>query len=117
MNLATWSLRNPSAAILIFILLTFAGLWGFHKLNVQDFPDMEFPMVSVSLSQPGAVPAQLETEVARKAEDALSNLQLLRHINTTVSRGNVSNPTKPGHLIERCDDYRVASQCFVDRKG
>ncbi|MEY4588926.1 MAG: hypothetical protein RL497_1002 [Pseudomonadota bacterium] len=90
MNLATWSLRNPSAAILIFILLTFAGLWGFHKLNIQDFPDLDFPMVSVSLSQPGAAPAQLETEVARKVEDALANLQLLRHTYTTVSRGNVS---------------------------
>jgi multidrug efflux pump subunit AcrB len=90
MNFATWSLRNPSAAILIFILLTFAGLWGFHKLNIQDFPDMDLPMVNVSLSQPGAAPEQLETEVARKAEDALANLQLLRHTHTTISRGNVS---------------------------
>lgn len=90
MNLATWSLRNPSAAILIFILLTFAGFWGFHKLNVQDFPDLDFPMVSITLIQPGAAPAQLETEVARKAEDALANLQLLRHTYTTVSRGTVS---------------------------
>jgi len=90
MNLATWSLRNPSAAILIFILLTVAGLWGFHKLNVQDFPDMDLPMVNVSLSQPGAAPAQLETEVARKAEDALANLQLLRHTYTTISHGNVN---------------------------
>ncbi|HEY0892399.1 MAG TPA: efflux RND transporter permease subunit [Cellvibrio sp.] len=90
MNLATWSLRNPSAAILIFILLTVAGLWGFHKLNVQDFPDLDLPMVNVSLSQPGAAPAQLETEVARKAEDALANLQLLRHTYTTISHGNVN---------------------------
>src|SRR6187402_1222912 len=90
MNFATWSLRNPSAAILIFILLTFAGLWGFHKLNVQDFPDLDLPMVNVSLSQPGAAPAQLETEVARKAEDALANLQLLRHTYTTISHGNVN---------------------------
>lgn len=90
MNLATWSLRNPSAATLIFILLTVAGLWGFHKLNVQDFPDLDLPMVTVSLSQPGAAPAQLETEVARKAEDAIANLQLLRHTYTTVSQGNVN---------------------------
>lgn len=90
MNLATWSLRNPSAAILTFILLTFAGLWGFHNLNIQDFPDMDLPMVTVSLNQPGAAPAQLETEVARKAENALANLQLLRHTHTTISRGNVS---------------------------
>ncbi len=90
MNLATWSLRNPSAAILIFILLTLTGLWGFHKLKVQDFPDMDLPMVNVTLNQPGAAPSQLETEVARKAEDALANLKLLRHTHTTVSSGSVA---------------------------
>jgi multidrug efflux pump subunit AcrB len=90
MNLATWSLRNPSAAVLIFILLSLAGVWGFHKLNIQDMPDMVFPMVSISLSQPGAAPSQLETEVARKVEDALSNLTLVRHIYTTASQGNVA---------------------------
>ncbi len=89
MNLATWSLRNPSAAILLFILLTLSGVWGFHKLNIQDMPDMVFPMVSITLSQPGAAPSQLETEVARKVEDALSNLTLVRHIYTTASQGNV----------------------------
>ena len=90
MNLATWSLRNPSAAILLFILLSLAGVWGFQKLNIQDMPDMVFPMVSITLSQPGAAPAQLETEVARKVEDALSNLTLVRHIYTTASQGNVA---------------------------
>lgn len=90
MNLATWSLRNPSAAILLFILLSLAGVWGFHKLNIQDMPDMVFPMVSISLSQPGAAPSQLETEVARKVEDALANLTLVRHIYTTASQGNVA---------------------------
>lgn len=90
MNLATWSLRNPSAAILLFVLLTLSGLWGFHKLNIQDMPDMVFPMVSISLSQPGAAPSQLEMEVARKVEDALSNLTLVRHIYTTASQGNVA---------------------------
>jgi multidrug efflux pump subunit AcrB len=89
MNLATWSLRNPNAAILLFILLTFSGLWGFNKLRIQDMPDMVFPMVSIALSQPGVAPSQLETEVARKVEDALSNLTLLRHTYTTVSRGRI----------------------------
>src|SRR5690606_25117299 len=51
---------------------------------------MVFPMVSISLSQPGAAPSQLETEVARKVEDALANLTLVRHIYTTASQGNVA---------------------------
>lgn len=90
MNLATWSLRNPSAALLLFMLLTLSGFWGFYKLNIQDMPDMDFPMVSVTLIQPGAAPSQLETEVARKVEDAISNIVLLRHTYTTISQGTVS---------------------------
>jgi multidrug efflux pump subunit AcrB len=44
----------------------------------------------VTLSQPGAAPAQLETEIARKVEDSLSTLQGLKHLRTTVTSGRVS---------------------------
>lgn len=90
MNFATWSIRNPIPSILLFILLTFAGFWGFQSLPTQDLPDLDLPMVTVTLAQPGAAPAQLETEVARKAEDALATLTGLRHLRTSVTDGLVS---------------------------
>lgn len=90
MNLATWSIRNPIPVTLFFLLLTLAGLWGFHKLGVQDFPDLDFPAINVVLTQPGAAPAQLETEVARKVEDKIAAVRNLRYLNTTVSEGEVS---------------------------
>jgi multidrug efflux pump subunit AcrB len=65
MNFATWSIRNPIPSILLFILLSLAGFWGFARLPIQDLPDLELPAVTITLSQPGAAPAQLETEVAR----------------------------------------------------
>jgi multidrug efflux pump subunit AcrB len=90
MNLATWSIRNPIPASLLFILLTLAGLWGFRQLHVQDFPDLDFPTVNVALKLPGAAPSQLETEVAKKVEDKLATLARLAHMSTTISDGNVS---------------------------
>ncbi len=90
MNFATWSIRNPIPSILLFALLALAGLWGFQKLPTQDLPDLDLPMVTVALSQPGAAPAQLETEVARKVEDALATLSGLNHLSTSVTDGLVS---------------------------
>lgn len=90
MNFATWSIRNPVPTILLFALLSFAGFYGFKQLPIQNFPDIDLPSVNVSLSLPGAAPAQLETEVARRVEDTLSTLQGLRHLRTTITTGRVS---------------------------
>lgn len=90
MNFATWSIRNPVPTILLFALLSFAGFYGFKQLPIQNFPDIDLPAVNVTLSLPGAAPAQLETEVARRVEDTLSTLQGLRHLRTTITTGRVS---------------------------
>ncbi|AST30401.1 efflux RND transporter permease subunit [Ralstonia pseudosolanacearum] len=90
MNISSWSIRNPVPAVLCFILLTVFGLIGFHKLQVQDFPDMDLPTISISASLEGAAPSQLENEVARKIEDKLTSLSQLDHITTKITDGAVS---------------------------
>ena len=57
MNVSSWSIRNPIPAILLFLLLTLAGLMGFRAMKVQNMPDIDLPMVIVSASLPGAAPA------------------------------------------------------------
>jgi len=52
MNFATWSIRNPIPAILLFAMLTFAGIWGFRALPIQNFPDVDLPRVTVTLFSP-----------------------------------------------------------------
>ncbi len=89
MNFATWSIRNPIPSILLFILLTLAGIIGFKALPIQNFPDMELPAINITLSLPGAAPAQLETEIARKVEDSLATLARIKHINTSITDGQV----------------------------
>ena len=111
MNVSSWSIRNPIPAVMLFVLLTFAGFLSFSAMKVQNFPDIDLPTVSVSASLPGAAPAQLETDVARKIENAIATLQGLKHIYTKVQDGAVTITAefrleKP--VQEAVDDVRSA---------
>ena len=90
MNFSSWSIRNPIAVILLFLALTIAGLVSFGKMRIQNMPDMDYPVVTVSASLDGATPGQLENDVARKIENALVDLQGIRHISSTLGDGTVS---------------------------
>jgi len=89
-NVSSWSIRNPIPSVLLFILLTLAGLMSFRAMKVQNFPDIELPTVVVTAVLPGAAPAQLETEVARKIENSIASLQAVKHIYTKVQDGLVT---------------------------
>jgi len=90
MNFSSLSIRHPVPAILLFILLSALGMLGFHRLQIQDFPDTDLPTVNITAALEGAAPAQLETEVARKIEDKLTSLPKLDHVTTTITDGSVS---------------------------
>ena len=87
MNLSTWSIRNPIPTLLLFLLLTGMGMLSFQAMKIQNFPDVELPTISVSAALPGAAPAQLETEVARKIENSVATLTGVKHIYTRVQEG------------------------------
>ncbi|WP_042589439.1 efflux RND transporter permease subunit, partial [Ralstonia solanacearum] len=114
MNFATWSIRNPVPAILLFILLTLAGLYGFRELPVANLPDLDLPSVTISLTQPGAAPAQLETEVARKVENSLATLSGVKHMRTSITDGQVSI-TLEFILEKKLSDALIETKDAVDR--
>ena len=89
MNFSSLSIKNPIPAIMLFALLSLAGLLAYRTSVVQDFPDIELPIVTVTALLPGAAPAQLETEVARKIEDSIATLQGIKNIYTSVLDGQV----------------------------
>jgi multidrug efflux pump subunit AcrB len=89
-NFSALSIRNPIPAIMLFALLTLAGLLAYKANKVQDFPDIELPIVTVSATLDGAAPAQLETEVARKIEDSVATLQGVKNIYARVLDGVVT---------------------------
>jgi len=113
LNVSSWSIRNPIPAVMLFVLLSVAGFIAFGAMKVQNFPDLDLPTITVSASLPGAAPTQLETDVARKLENALAPLQGLKHITTKVQDGTVSitaefRMEKP--VQEAVDDVRSAVQ-------
>jgi multidrug efflux pump subunit AcrB len=87
MNFSAWAIRNPVPVILLYVLVTVAGIVGFVRLPVQDMPDLDFPMVTVVATLPGATPASLETEVTRKIEDSIGSISGVKHITSTVNDG------------------------------
>ena len=89
MNVSAWSIRNPIPGVLLFILLTVLGLMGFRAMKIQNFPDVDLPMVTVTASLPGAAPGQLETEVARKIENSVATIQGVKHIYAKIQDGVV----------------------------
>ena len=89
-NFSSLSIRNPVPAILLFAWLTILGLFAFRGLGIQAYPTVDLPIIMVSATQEGMAPAQLEQEVARKIEDAIAPLSLLRHVRTVIVDGAVS---------------------------
>src|SRR5574337_201713 len=110
-NVSSWSIRTPTPSVLLFVMLTLIGLVGFRAMKIQQFPDVELPTVVVTASLPGASPAQMETEVARKIENSVATLQNVKHIYTLVQDGNATITVefrleKP--IQEAVDDVRAA---------
>ena len=87
MNVSAWSIRNPLASILLFILLFFGGWHGFNAMRIQQFPDMDFPVVVVSVSLSGASPQQLESDVAKKVESRVASLDGVKKIRSALQSG------------------------------
>ncbi len=113
MNVSAWCIRNPIASIMFFVMLCFAGVMSYQSMQVQNFPDLDVPNIVISASLPGASPAQLETEVARKIENAIAGIQGLKNIYTKVQDGvatitaefRLEKPTQ-----EALDEVRSAVQ-------
>ena len=111
MNVSAWSIRNPIPSVMLFIMLSLAGLLCFHWMKIQQFPDIELPTITVTAALPGASPPQLETEVARKLENSVATLQGLKNQYTTITDGSVTITAEfvlEKSIQEALDDTRNA---------
>jgi len=87
-RLSAWAIRNPIPVVVMTMALTIVGLASFSVLPIKRYPNVEFPVVSVSVIQTGAAPTEMETQITRPIEDALTGLSGLRHITSNVSLGS-----------------------------
>ncbi len=91
-NISAVAIRHPVPPIVLFIILTLAGLISFWKMDITGNPDIDFPIVNVGVSRPGAAPSELEQEVTKKIEDAVSNITGIDHVSSNITDG-YSNTT------------------------
>lgn len=111
LNVSAYSIRNPLVAILLFVLLTLGGLYGFMQMKVQQFPDIDLPAVVVTVTLPGAAPSQLENDIAKKIENKLTSIEGVKHIRTTLQTGAATMVTEfvlEKDIQEAVDDVRSA---------
>ena len=87
MNFSAWSIRNPVAPLLAFFMLLVLGWQSFNALPVTRFPNIDIPVVAVTVAQPGAAPAEMETQVTKKIEDAVAGITGVKNIISTISDG------------------------------
>ena len=86
-RISSWSIRNPIPVIVLFIVLTLGGLVGFPQLRINSSPDIDYPIVAVTIAQSGASPAELESQVTRLVENSVAGLGGVHHIYSTVNEG------------------------------
>ncbi len=87
-NISAWSIRNPVIPLVAFTALLLAGLISFARMDVVNNPDIEFPAVNVSISQPGAAPTEIENQITQLVESAVRSINGVNSINSTASEGN-----------------------------
>jgi multidrug efflux pump subunit AcrB len=87
-NISAWSIKNPVPPLVLFALLLLAGVLSFRAMDVNNQPDVEFPAAQVLVSQPGAAPVELESQVTQRVEAAVRNITGVDEVNSFVSEGS-----------------------------
>ncbi|MDO8803302.1 MAG: efflux RND transporter permease subunit, partial [Elusimicrobiota bacterium] len=88
MTLSDFSIKNPVFAWMLMLGLIVFGAIGFSKMGISQMPDVDSPVVNVSVSLEGAAPEVMETQVADIIEGALMGIQGIREVSSKSSRGS-----------------------------
>jgi multidrug efflux pump subunit AcrB len=87
-NISAWSIRNPVVPIVLFIGLVLVGVISYIRMDIQQQPDIEFPLAIVQISQPGAAPTEIENQITQRVEAAVRSIAGVSSISSTASEGS-----------------------------
>jgi HAE1 family hydrophobic/amphiphilic exporter-1 len=87
LRISAWAIRNPVPVAVLFLALVVAGVIAYSGLAVKQWPNIDFPLVTVTVTENGAAPAQMETQVTRPVEDAIAGVSNVRQVLSSVSQG------------------------------
>ena len=89
MSLSDTSLKRPVAMGCLLIALAFLGLNAYRKMGLELMPKVDVPYISILTVWPGASPTDIEIDVAKKIEDAVSGVDGLKHVSSTCMENAV----------------------------
>ena len=87
MTLSDLSIKNPVFAWMLMVALIVFGSISFQRMGVSQMPNVDFPVLSVTLTWEGAAPEVMETDVVDVVEDTLTSIQGIRDISSTTRQG------------------------------
>jgi hydrophobe/amphiphile efflux-1 (HAE1) family protein len=87
LNVSAWAIRKPIPSLVLFIVLMILGVFSFQGLPITRFPNIDVPLVTVSVTQAGAAPSELQNQVTKRVEDSVAGVNGIKHITSTISEG------------------------------
>ena len=86
-NLSAWAIRRPIPSLVLFLVLITLGLMSFKDMPVTRIPNVDIPIVTVNITQSGAAPVELESQVTKRVEDAVAGVSNIKHIRSSITDG------------------------------
>ena len=87
LRVSSWAIKQPLVPFIIFISLLLAGIVAYVKLPINNWPDVQIPIVNVSIAMPSATPNEIETQITRRLEAGLATVGNIKHLNSTITDG------------------------------
>ena len=87
LRISTWGIQNPVPVAILFIALVALGSASYLKLPIKQRPNVTFPNVIITVTENGAAPSEMETQITRPIENALAGVSNIETIQSTVTRG------------------------------
>jgi HAE1 family hydrophobic/amphiphilic exporter-1 len=113
-NISAWAIRNPIPPIVLFLVLTVAGLVSYFRLPINQIPNIDIGIITVTVTQAGASPSELETQVTQDVEAALSSVEGVKRTTSSVTQG-VSTTTLELRIGADIDRAVEEARQAVDR--
>ncbi len=85
--ISAWAIRNPVPVAVLFIALVLAGWISYGGLAIKQYPNVQFPIVAVTVTENGAAPGEMETQITRPVEDAIAGVSGVNNVMSTVTQG------------------------------
>jgi hydrophobe/amphiphile efflux-1 (HAE1) family protein len=90
MNMSTWAIRSPVPSMALFLVLCVVGIVGFLRLPVTQFPNIDIPIVTVTIGQSGAAPTEIATQIVKPVESAVSDVTGVKHVTAVAADGTAT---------------------------